>query len=172
MVKSLAMLFAFYCVTGCTQKYYIVRHAEKAQAGDGITMVTTNDPPLTAAGTARAMALQQQLKHAKIRYVYSTNTLRTRSTAAPTAAYFHRPVVAYTKVDEQFLNELRHLKGNALIVGHSNTVDDLVNGLTQAQTIGDLPDSVYNKLFIVERKGKRFRFREADQNVPAPLPQP
>lgn len=172
MVKSLAILIALYCVTGCTQKYYIVRHAEKARPGDGITMVTTDDPPLTAAGTARAIALQQQLKHASIRYVYSTNTLRTRSTAAPTATYFQRPVMAYTTVDDQLLKELRQLKGNALIVGHSNTVNELVNGLTGQPTISKLPDSVYNKLFIIERKGKRFRFHEADQNVPAPLPQP
>jgi broad specificity phosphatase PhoE len=114
---------------------------------------------------------QQQLKREKIRYVYSTNTQRTRSTAAPVAAYFRRPIMGYSAIDGNLLKELRGLQGNALIVAHSNTVDDLVNGLTGQQLLSDLPDSVYNKLFIVERKGKQFRCRVADQNVPVPLPQ-
>ena len=45
------------------------------------------------------------------------------------------------------------------MVGHSNTVDNLVNGLTGETTLsGDLPDSAYGDLFVVKRKGKTYEF--------------
>src|SRR4030095_17195101 len=64
-------------------KYYIVRHAEKETAAAGTTMSTPNDPPLSAAGRVRAIELKEALKDKGITYIFSTNTIRTISTAQP-----------------------------------------------------------------------------------------
>jgi hypothetical protein len=48
-----------------------------------------------------------------------------------------------------------------LIVGHSNTVDDIVNQLIGRTIIqGDLPETQYGDLFIVKKKGKKFIFKQ------------
>jgi broad specificity phosphatase PhoE len=50
-------------------------------------------------------------------------------------------------------------KGNVLIVGHSNTIDDLANKLAGSNVVaGDLPDTDYDNIFILKRKGKKYRF--------------
>ena len=58
-------------------------------------------------------------------------------------------------------------KSNTLIVGHSNTVDDLVNKLTGENRLQDLPDHVYDRLFILTRKGKRLTLVESNYGQPS-----
>ncbi len=114
-------------------KYYIVRHAEKETAAAGTTMSTPNDPPLSAAGRVRAIELREALKGKGIRYIFSTNTIRTISTAQP-----FNELRGATKIElyntrdslDHLIQKLKEIKkGNSLIVGHSNTVDDIVNKL-------------------------------------------
>lgn len=145
-------------LTGCSQKYYIVRHAEKAQASDGIVMQSPNDPPLSEKGRERANMLRNRLANARIGYVYSTNTARTIQTATPFADAEGLRIDQYGRVDSLLLAQLKSLKKNTLIVGHSNTVDDLVNGLTGMVHLSDLPDTAYDNLFIVKKKGRRLTF--------------
>lgn len=161
------ILLSILSITSCTQKYYIVRHAEKAQASDGMVMNTPNDPPLSAAGNQRAIALKERLSAEKIDAIFSTNTVRTLTTAAGVAADKKLEVQQYAKVDSIFLNKLRSQKGNVLIVGHSNTVDDLVNGLMGKEEFKDLPDSAYDNLFIVLVKGKRLTFLREKYGQPS-----
>ena len=71
--------------TSCSHSYYIVRHAEKATQEANMS----SDVPLTEAGKKRAEQIKEILKDKKIAFIYSTNTLRTKSTAQPTADYFH-----------------------------------------------------------------------------------
>jgi hypothetical protein len=47
-----------------------------------------------------------------------------------------------------------------LVVGHSNTVDDIVNGLMGVKTLSDLPETQYGDLFIVKRKKGRYSFEQ------------
>jgi len=143
-------------LSSCSHTYYIVRHAEKAAQAPNMT----SDVPLTDQGKQRAEALKVILKDKKIGYVFSTNTIRTKSTAQPTADYFHLPVEIYGPTpDSAFVRLLRSKKKNTLVVGHSNTVDDIVNLLCRRKELaGDLPDSEYNKLFIVKIKGSKAFF--------------
>lgn len=146
-------------LSSCSHSYYVVRHAEKEAPGPQMV----SDVPLTEAGEQRAAALRDRLRDKRIRYVFSTNTLRTRSTAAPTATLFGLPVTIYQPAvpDAAFLGSLKSLKKNVLIVGHSNTVDNIVNGLTGQQSVpGDLGDNEYNHLFVVTVKGKKVIFRD------------
>ena len=145
-------------IVSCSHTYYIVRHAEKEAAGPNMS----SDVPLSDKGKQRAEALRETLKNKKIAYVFSTNTIRTKSTAQPTADYFHLAIQTYGPIpDSAFISRLKLLKKNTLIVGHSNTVDDIVNLLCGNKEIaGDLPDTAYSKLFIVTMNGKKISFRE------------
>src|SRR5690606_24732186 len=89
------ILMVFISLTACSQKYYIVRHAEKAQP--------TGDTPLSEAGLERAQALKERLKGAKIGYVYTTKTLRAKQTASPTAEHFNVEIQHYGKVDAELI---------------------------------------------------------------------
>jgi len=124
-------------------------------------MASPNDPPLSEKGKERAEALKDELKHKHIRYIFSTNTTRTLSTAAPLSRVIGvKPVLYDPTPDSTFINSLQALKKNVLIVGHSNTVDDIVNGLCKAiKVTGDLPDNEYDNLFIVTYKGKKIKYR-------------
>ena len=155
-LKYLLLVPVFY-LTACSHTYYVVRHAEKAiAAGAGAMMA--NDPPLTVAGRQRAEALKDSLKNQHIRYIFSTNTMRTKATAEPLRAYLELETVIYSaKPDSAFIVQLKKLKKNTLVVGHSNTVDDIVNGLCPGQSLKDLADSEYDNLFVVIYKKKLFK---------------
>lgn len=141
--------------TSCRTTYYIVRHAEKAT-----TLTMTSDVPLSAQGEARAIALKDSLIKKKISHIFSTQYIRTKATAQPLSDAIHVPIETYDPKDMQFVARLKELKGNSLMVGHSNTVDELINGLTGQQLLHDLPDSAYGDLFIVTKKGKHYSFEK------------
>ena len=140
--------------SSCSHSYYIVRHAEKTAQEANVT----SDVPLTEKGKQRAEALKEVLKDKNIRYVFSTNTIRTKSTAQPTADQFHLTLEMYgQRPDSAFIALLKSRKKNTLVVGHSNTVDDIVNMLCGEKKItGDLADNEYDNLFIVKKKGKKY----------------
>lgn len=160
MLRTLSILSACFLLTACSHTYYVVRHAEKATPSTGTTMSTPNDPPLSDAGAQRAEALKETLQNSKIDYIFSTNTIRTRATAEPLSKARSVAIQTYGPFpDSAFIQKMKALKKNVLIVGHSNTVDDIVNGLTGQKTIhGDLPDSEYSSLFVVKYAGKKVRF--------------
>ena len=159
MKQMLLVLLSGVTLTSFSQTYYIVRHAEKAQPSAGAVMATPDDPPLSNAGQQRAETLKDLLKSKAVGYIFTTNTLRTRSTAKPLSTAIKVKPVIYDAADQAFINKLKKIKKNALIVGHSNTIDDIANGLSSAIKVnGDIPDSQYDNLYIVKRKGKKVEF--------------
>ena len=167
MVRIFFVLsFALLIFSSCSHSYYIVRHAEKATAETNMS----SDVPLTEKGKERAEELKRTLVKKGIAFVFSTNTIRTKSTAQPTADYFHLTTEIYgPQATPAFISLLKSKKGNVLIVGHSNTVDDIVNMLCGRKEVpGDLPDTEYNKLFIVKMKGKKTTFIESFIYYPVP----
>ena len=158
LIFILAVLFLLSCKT---TTYYIVRHAEKETPTAMSNTTMTSDVPLSEAGKQRAEALKEILQNENIKHIYSTNFVRTKSTAQPLADTIHVPVEIYDPKDPAFISKLKSLDGNVLIVGHSNTVDDLVNELSGKKEInGDLPDTEYGDLFIVKKKGSKITFEK------------
>ena len=134
-------------------------------------MNTPNDPPLSAAGRVRAIELREALKNKGIQYIFSTNTTRTISTAQPLNELEGTTNIELynTKDSLDFLiAKLKAIKkGNSLIVGHSNTVDDIVNKLVGEKKVpADLPDSEYDNLYIITKKGKHYRFENKTYGTP------
>ncbi len=154
MSKSIFVITAVFLISCKTTSYFVVRHAEKAEA----TM--SSDVPLSEAGKQRAEALRELLKKEGISHIYSTNYQRTKSTAQPLATATQQTIETYNPGDTGFVTRVKQLgKGNVLIVGHSNTVDNLVNALMGRNVIpNDLPESQYGDLFIVRKKGKKYSF--------------
>lgn len=157
----------------CSNTIYVVRHAEKATGIEMATMKPTTDPPLTIEGQERALALKQLLSGKNIKHIYSTNTLRTISTAKPLKELFLKiPIEIYTtKPDsmDAFIQKLKlNRKGNMLVVGHSNTVDDIANKIAGKTVVpGDLKDTEYDNLFILKRKGKSYLLKAEKYGVPS-----
>ena len=114
---------------------YLVRHAEKAGWPSDRDLDAFQ--PLSIAGATRAEALVPRLKSAGIAHVYTSRTTRTLQTGVPLALAVGIPITpddASTKPDEMaaFLTRLRekHTADKAiLIVGHSNTIPELLTRL-------------------------------------------
>lgn len=120
----------------------IVRHAEKTSAGG-------NDPELSVAGQKRAEALARILKDSQITAVLVTEFKRTQRTAAPTARAAHlSPTVVPAADTPALVSKLRALNGNALVVGHGNTIPDLMKALGIATPI-TIPEDDYTEIFLV-----------------------
>ena len=172
-MKYLFPLIILLLSSACGNTFYIVRHAEKATGIDPQTMKPLTDPPLTFEGQERALKLKEMLSGKNIRYFYSTNTLRTISTARPLKELFlNTPIQLYSSKPDsidafiQLLKTIR--KGNVLVVGHSNTVDDIANKLSGNKVVpGDLKDNEYDNLFVVKRKGKEFVFKAEKYGTPS-----
>ena len=100
------------------QAVYIIRHLQKAEG---------SDPPLTAEGTAAAEQLAAMLADKGIAAIYATATRRAMDTAAPLSRATGIAVVQYDARDPAALvAEVAAVEGSVLVVGHSNTVPDLV----------------------------------------------
>ena len=120
----------------------IVRHAEKGANGD-------RDPDLSPAGKVRADTLAQMLKDSGIVAIFTTEFKRTVETAAPTArALGVNATVIPSDDQQQLVDKLRALKGNALVVGHGNTIPNVLKALG-IETPIDFPESDYSELFVV-----------------------
>lgn len=163
------ILFAAVIVilSSCGNTYYIVRHAEKAVPGAGMS----SDVPLSPEGEQRAAELRQLLKDENVLYIFSTNYKRTISTAKPLSELRgNTKIELYNSSKDSlaaFTNRLKSIKkGNVLIVGHSNTIDDVANALCGFTVVpGDLKDNQYDNLFVVKRKGKKYSFTNKKYGV-------
>lgn len=120
---------------------FVVRHFEKADGAD---------PLLSEAGLARAAALAERLEDVRIVAVYSTDTRRTRLTAEPTAKRHNLAIIPYQPSDtDGLVQAIARAGGSVLIVGHSNTVPEIVARLSgQAQR--PMPETQYGDLFVVD----------------------
>ena len=125
----------------------LVRHAEKAAE-------PAADPPLTAEGEARAQALVSAVADLPVHAIVSTDFARTRATAAPLAAKLGlvpEIVDARARDHARQVAEgiLAHHRGETVVVvGHSNTVPDIVAALGAPKPTA-ICDSEYDNLFVV-----------------------
>jgi broad specificity phosphatase PhoE len=123
---------------------FIVRHAEKDTTGG-------DDPDLSSQGRKRAEALARILKDSEITSVFVTEFKRTQETAAPIAkAAQVSPTVVPGKDVGALVEKLRALNGNALVVGHGNTIPELLKALGITTPV-NIPDDDYSEIFVVLR---------------------
>ncbi len=141
----------FWLVTAAsTTTVFVLRHAEK---------LTVNpddpDPPLAPAGEARALELAQQFGRAPkgqaLDAIIVTELRRTQDTVRPLANRLGIPVIVVkaeepARAAKRALSEYRG--GRVLIVGHSNTVPDIVSELSGVD-VGPMSEDDYGILYLV-----------------------
>ncbi|MGA9770580.1 MAG: phosphoglycerate mutase family protein [Blastocatellia bacterium] len=141
---------------------FLVRHAEKAAE-------PREDPPLLESGNTRAQELARILEPVGIRAIYTSQFLRTRQTAEPLAKHLGISSITLPikmnpakpkEISEQSYKDIvekifDHPGDAALVVGHSNTVPEVIKMLG-----GDIAPVIdeknFDDLFIVTvyAKGK------------------
>lgn len=164
--KPLSFLFfVILSATSCTTThYYLVRHAERLDS--------SADSPLSPAGHTRAIALKDVLLAKNIDTILVSNRLRTQQTAQPLAEALHiRPTIYSPDTTAGLTQALRLIAGKkVLVVGHSNTIPEIVLGLS-GQTV-QIADNDFDNLFIVSKR--RFmghtsiRFEHHTYGAPSP----
>lgn len=145
----------------------VVRHAERAADPAG-------DPALSPAGRQRAAQLAELLADGKITAIITTSLRRTRETAEPLAkALGVAPqVVGFRKGEfaahvPEVVAALGRMSGNVLVVGHSNTVNEIVTALSGA-AVPQPCETSYSHVFVVTPASKavvKLRYGTTD---PAP----
>ena len=140
----------------------VVRHAEKATDDP-------KDPGLSEQGNARANQLAVVLKNSSVKAVYTTQYKRTQQTGLPTAmqAGLHLDVRPATKENTgsyvaDLLKEIKKKHGGetVLIVGHSNTVPEIVKEMAGLD-VTPIGESEFDRIYIITL-GKKPRLVSAN----------
>lgn len=128
----------------------VVRHAEKATDDP-------KDPSLSEQGSARANNLAAVLKDSNLKAVYSTQFRRTQLTGTPAAAMNGLQVQSREvnkQNDKTYVADLikeikkKHSGETVLIVGHSNTVPEIVKYLT-GKDVSPIGENEFDRIYII-----------------------
>jgi broad specificity phosphatase PhoE len=128
----------------------VVRHAEKSTDDP-------KDPSLSEQGNARANKLATVLKDANLKAVYTTQYKRTQQTGLPSAtqAGLQLAVRPATKENTKtytsdLLKEIqkKHRGETVLIVGHSNTVPEIVKLLSNVD-VTPIGENEFDRLYVI-----------------------
>jgi 2,3-bisphosphoglycerate-dependent phosphoglycerate mutase len=134
---------------------FLVRHAEKADE-------PRQDPPLLEKGVARSQELARLLTNSNVKAIYASQFKRTQLTGEPLAKQLGITVTPITlksnpadrlKIAEEstaeIVNKILARPGeNALVIGHSNSVPDVIKMLGGDVT-PTIDEKTFNDLFIV-----------------------
>jgi 2,3-bisphosphoglycerate-dependent phosphoglycerate mutase len=145
------MIFAAWVwATAGSTTVIVIRHAEKDLS------VSATDPPLNREGEARAALLAAMFGDAKhvghVDAIYVSPALRNRRTAAPLAERLGiAPVVAPADDPSGLARRAvrEHAGGRVLIIGHSDTVPQIVAALSGNSDIPEVGDQEYGTMYIV-----------------------
>lgn len=147
----LVIALAFWLLSAAsTTTVFVMRHAEK------VTVPADDpDPPLSPAGEARALELAQHFGRAPkgqgLDAIIVTELRRTQETVQPLANRLGIPVIVVpakepTLAAKRALAENRG--GRVLIVGHSDTVPQIVKELS-GEDVGEMSDTEYGIVYVV-----------------------
>lgn len=124
---------------------FVVRHLQKAEGAD---------PSLSAKGAANARHLAAMLKDKGVVAVFATPTRRAMETGQPLAKALGIAVTPYDPSNPAALAaKVAAAGGPVLIVGHSNTVPDLVQLFGGARP-ARLSEQDFGTIYDVEPSGK------------------
>ena len=171
---AIAVGLAWFFESQATTTVIFVRHAEKAP-------LPVDDPVLSEAGVLRANELARQLVDADVipgrgvDAVYSTPFQRTEATARPVAEALGLPVLSYDVSPENAETTIddivrRHKGEIVLVVGHSNTVPQLIASMGASKNVPEIAEDEYDNMYIVSipwfGKTKTIRVRYGEPYRP------
>ena len=142
-VSVVVVLHFFWCSPKTT--VMVLRHAEKATSSND-NSVPLKDPE----GVARAATFAQVAERAGVTAIYVTEALRTQQTAQPLATNLG---ITPTQINAANLDDLindvlaaKNRGGVIVIIGHSNTVPDIVQRLGGGTVA---VDDQFDNLFVL-----------------------
>lgn len=122
---------------------YIIRHTEK-------TSDTAENPDLSAAGIERAQYWKKVLQHIQFDQVFTTEFKRNIQTAELISNDSSVKPELYHPMSFDILRFINLIKGQkVLIIGHSNTIPDMVNRLIDETKYPPMSHKNYNVLYLV-----------------------
>ena len=125
--------------------FYLIRHAEKVR-----TDKSDKDPKLNEYGMLRAIKWQEYFSDKNISKIYYTNYKRTLETVKPIQESSDIIPIIYSPSDIDYKNFIMSNKIEVvLIVGHSNTIPDFVNGLISENVYSQIDDLNNSNLYVV-----------------------
>ena len=141
---------------------FLIRHAEKEDE-------PRQDPPLKKEGVARSQELARVLSGAGIKAIYTSQFKRTKQTAEPLAAKLGLTATTITlkpnlsdlrliaeESTAETVNKILSAPGeNVLLVGHSNSIPDVIRMLG-GDVVPTIDEKKFDDLFVVTvyAKGK------------------
>lgn len=153
MLRLLALLLAAALAAPAPppQTVFVMRHLN--------TPAGASDPDLLPEGQRRAAALAHWFRRVERPVaIYVSDYRRTRQTAAPLAAALHLTPVVYNPADTPgLIARVRAEHGNVLVIGHSNTVPDIVAALGGARP-APLGHDDFGDIWRVAADGTTVRF--------------
>jgi phosphohistidine phosphatase SixA len=168
-MKLLALLaILMTAVAGCATansgtdrpSYYVMRHLH-TPAGE-------RDPDLTAEGRRQADLLTGRFEGSPPQAIYVSHFKRAQQTAAPLAAWLGLTPIIYDPADSPALISLvRAGPLPALIVGHSNTVPDIIEQLGGARP-APLTHEDFGDVWSIRPDGQTLRSPIAEMAQPRP----
>ena len=145
---ALAALLALPLAAAPPATVIVVRHAERAGG-------MANDVGLSEAGRCRAGVLANMLAGAHVERIYTSEVARTQQTAEPLARKLNvTPQVVPAKDIDALVVKLRAGSGTALVVGHSNTVPEIVEKLGGGR-VAPIADTEFDGMYIVTLAGPK-----------------
>jgi broad specificity phosphatase PhoE len=149
MRRAAVLAFALALALPAAADIFLVRHAEKKNPRD-------DKSTLSGTGLKRAQDLKRALSSVDLKAVYHTEYERTRQTAAPTAAAHKLTPIELKSDDVKGLGaalRARKPADDILVVGHSDTVPDILRELGVSTTVVIGPND-YDSLFLVSPRAQ------------------
>ena len=148
-IFSVAIVALWVWLTANSTVVIVIRHAEKES-------VSAPDPPLSAAGEARAALLEQMFGQptgaGRLDAIYISSALRNRMTAAPLAARLGIvPIVAPSDDPKGLARRIVRENGGkrVMVIGHANTVPAIVAALSGRSDIPQIEEREFGTMYIV-----------------------
>jgi broad specificity phosphatase PhoE len=171
---AIAVALAWFFELQATTTVILVRHAEKAA-------MPADNPGLSEAGKERAAELARQMVEADVvagvDAIYSTSYRRTEETVQPVATALGLPITSYDAANTETIMDkiVREHKGKIiLVVGHSNTVPELIANMGASKNVPEISENEYDNMYIVSipwfGKTKPIRVRYGAPYIPASVP--
>jgi broad specificity phosphatase PhoE len=147
LLAALVLTLVFAAPAAAQHTIVLVRHAERADAG--MAAPPGADPDLSPEGRTRASSLARVLAEANITAIFTTELKRTQQTAAPLAQVLKLSTTTVASANiAGLIDQIKLTTGNVLVVGHSNTLPEIIKrlGVTTAVTVRD---DQFDDLFVV-----------------------
>jgi phosphohistidine phosphatase SixA len=120
------------------------RHGGRREADEGRRPGSFRSRP-------RAASLATALKDAKVTAIFATEFKRTQQTAGPLAKALGIEItVVPADHTADLVKRIKGAKGNVLVVGHSDSVPEIIKALGVAAPV-TIADSEFDNLFLVRR---------------------